>query len=53
MLHGHLNLTSCQVKHGTALPSGTPLVAGPGAVRPRSQLSDPTANASRAYVAPK
>lgn len=40
-----------QAKHGTALPSGTPMV--PGAPRPRNQILDPTAGASRAYVAPK
>ena len=40
-----------QAKHGTALPSGTPMVAG--GPRPRNQILDPTAGASRAYVAPK
>ena len=40
-----------QAKNGTALPSGTPLV--PGGPRPRNQILDPTAGASRAYVAPK
>ena len=45
------SVRNAQIKHGTALPSGTPLVAG--GPRPRNQISDPTANASRAYVAPK
>jgi len=40
-----------QAKHGTALPSGTPMVAG--GPRPRNQILDPTAGASRAYVAAK
>jgi len=44
-------IRNAQVKNGTALPNGTPLVAG--GPRPRNQISDPTANASRAYVAPK
>merc|ERR1719450_1173313 len=45
------SVRNAQIKHGTALPSGTPMVAG--GPRPRNQISDPTANASRAYVAPK
>jgi len=44
-------IRNAQIKNGTALPNGTPLVAG--GPRPRNQISDPTANASRAYVAPK
>lgn len=40
------NIRNAQVKHGTALPSGTPLVAG--GPRPRNHIGDPTANSSRA-----
>ena len=36
-----------QAKQGTALPSGTPLVAG--VAWPRNQILDPTAGASKAY----
>ena len=44
-------IRNIQAKNGTALPNGTPLVAG--GPRPRNLIQDPTANASRAYVAPK
>ena len=39
-------IRNAQVKHGTALPSGAPLVAG--GPRPRNLIGDPTANSSRA-----
>ena len=40
------SIRNAQVKHGTALPSGTPMVAG--GPRPRNHIGDPTANSSRA-----
>jgi len=40
------NVRNAQAKHGTALPVGHSMVLG--ASRPRNQLGDPTANASRA-----
>ena len=40
------SIRNAQVKHGTALPSGTPMVAG--GPRPRNAMGDPTANSSRA-----
>ena len=40
------SIRNAQVKHGTALPSGAPLVAG--GPRPRNLIGDPTANSSRA-----
>jgi len=42
------SIRNAQVKNGTALPVGHSMVAG--APRPRNQLGDPTANASRAGV---
>lgn len=45
------SVRNVQARNGTALPNGTPLVAG--GPRPRNLIQDPTANASRAYVAPK
>ena len=40
------SIRNAQVKHGTALPSGAPLVVG--GPRPRNLIGDPTANSSRA-----
>jgi len=45
------NVRNAQAKHGTALPSGHSMVAG--GARPRNQIGDPTANASRAGVVSK
>jgi len=42
------SIRNAQAKNGTALPVGHSMVAG--APRPRNQLGDPTANASRAGV---
>jgi len=45
------NIRNAQAKHGTALPVGHSMVAG--GARPRSQIGDPTANASRAGLVSK
>eukprot|EP00092_Neocalanus_flemingeri_P039512 GFUD01043026.1.p1 GENE.GFUD01043026.1~~GFUD01043026.1.p1 ORF type:complete len:697 (-),score=204.72 GFUD01043026.1:693-2783(-) len=45
------SVRNAQAKHGTALPVGHSMVAG--ATRPRNQLGDPTASASRAGMGSK
>jgi len=45
------SIRNAQAKNGTALPVGHSMVAG--ATRPRNQLGDPTANASRAGMGVK
>jgi len=45
------SIRNAQAKNGTALPVGHSMVAG--ATRPRNQLGDPTASASRAGVTSK
>ena len=45
------SIRNAQVKHGTALPSGAPMVAG--GARPRNLIGDPTANSHRAGFSSK